>query len=113
MEFNLTVVQMLLPEIVLVACGTWIVLGSTFTPSRWGWSVFALAACLVSGAALYRQLGFTIDGVSLWAGFLHGQAREFGPLEATMLSTVAPLNSRTESITVELTSAEVLPLLVL
>ncbi len=74
-------VLLLLPEIILVLCGTLVYLGGAFFPAHRGWSFLAAAAILVAGVALYQQ-GTTEAGQ---AALVHGNAS--GPITIDWFST--------------------------
>lgn len=84
MIVNLTTINLLWPEIILVVMATWIILVGAFKPNRTAWSVVALASYLAAGAALLFQLA--VRDWELWKLLQAGGLRLSGPLTVDFLA---------------------------
>jgi NADH-quinone oxidoreductase subunit N len=90
-------VQMLMPEIVLIAVAVAIYLGGAFSAARWAWSWLAAAGIAVAAVALWAQHGpataggpLLLDGLA-WRG--RWFALGFGLLFVLLGSRPAPLGA--------------------
>jgi NADH-quinone oxidoreductase subunit N len=72
-------IRLLLPEIVLIAAGTWIYVAGAFTKTRSGLKGFAVASLILAGFILFRQ-GAQLSRAGLFAASGHEVA--YGPIIA-------------------------------
>jgi NADH-quinone oxidoreductase subunit N len=93
-------IKLLLPEAILIAMATWIMVAGAFAGNSRFWSVYAILCYLVAGYALYRQ------GMMLADAFAAGQTIPSGPLSFDQLAYIVRFLALATGLVVTLMSAQ-------